>query len=165
MSSLIVDGTTLDRASSVYVNGTALDYGKKIYLNGTEVYQIVPYAPGTEIFTYSVSAGGNIGNLVSSYGSTYSHVFETAPYFIEGSGSPDSRVRFKLANGYRVSYYSQAGLGTDSDGSGAGNTNGEYVLYVGYTVSGLSDYTYGFSIAGSGNGGTTFKVMFDGTYV
>jgi len=160
-----VNGTDLAADADVYFNGTKLDYGKKVYFNGTEVFRIIPYPPGTEMFTYSVSAGGNISNLVTTYASTYPQVFETAPYYIEGSGSPDSRVRFKLANGYRVSYYSQAGLGTDSDGSGAGNTNGVYTLYVGYTVSGLGDSTYGFSIAGSGNGGTTFKVIFDGTYV
>lgn len=161
MADLIFNGTTLAWDDDVYFNGTALTVGKKIYFNGTEVWKKHPYEPGQVVFTYSWSNGSNISNFQSSYVNVYTAAFSSGS-FTQGSGSPDSRYTFTLADGFRVSYYNQSEYGTDSDGSGSGNTGGTYVIYVGNTVSGLTDSTYGFSIPGSGNGGSSFKVLYEG---
>ena len=151
------NGSKLTGQHDVKLNGTDMD---NVYLNGTKLWTRHPYAIGTEIFTYSVGAGGNSDNLRTTFFQTYPLAFDAQPNYIEGSGgAQDSRLNFNLAAGFYVSFYSQAELGTDSDGTGASNTGGSHVLYVGGTVSGLSS---GFSISSSGNGGTTFKVTYSG---
>ena len=151
------NGSALTGQHDVKLNGTDMD---NVYLNGTKIWTRHPYAIGTEIFTYSVNAGGNTDSFISSIHATYPLAFASTPVYIEGSGGAlDKRISFVLADGFYVSYYSQDGLGTDSDGTGASNTGGTHVLYVGGTVSGL---TGSFSISSSGNGGTTFKVTYSG---
>ena len=157
MGSIYFNGSELTGQHDVKFNGTNMD---NVYLNGTKLWTRHPYAIGTHIFTYSIGAGGNSDNLRTTFYNNYPLAFDAQPNYIEGSGgAQDSRLQFTLAAGFYVSYYSQDGLGTDSDGTGASNTGSSHVLYVGGTVSGL---TGSFSISSSGNGGTTFKVTYSG---
>ena len=151
------NGSALTGQHDVKLNGTDMD---NVYLNGTKIWTRHPYAIGTQIFNVSFGAGGNCDSFIGSTYDSYPLAFTARPSYHSGSsGSQDKRCRFTLADGFYVSYYSQAELGTDSDGTGASNTGGSHVLYVGGTVSGL---TGSFSISSSGNGGTTFKVTYSG---
>ena len=69
-----------------------------------------------------------------------------------------------LADGFYVSYYNQAELGTDSDGVGASNTGGTYNVWQGQTVTGLAraSGSGSLSVSSSGNNGSTFKVTYSG---
>ena len=163
MGSIYFNGSELTGQHDVKFNGTDMD---NVYLNGTKLWTRHPYAPGTDIFTYSIGAGGNTDNFIGSAGyGTYPLAFASQPVYIEGSGGAlDKRVQFTLAAGFYVSYYQQDQSGTDSDGVGASNTAGNYVIYVGGTVSGLSRTSGGgsFSIGGSGNDGHSFVVTYSG---
>jgi hypothetical protein len=165
MGDITVNGTAIDEVDDeVYFNGTAIATYKGVYLNGTRVWTKHPYTPNSVLFTYSWNNGSNINNFItdSAYYAGYTDAFASAPSYTQGSGSPDSRLQFVLADGFRVSYYNQAEYGTDSDGAGAGNTGGTYRIYVGNTVSGLSGVTYSLSKPGSGNGGSSFKILYEG---
>jgi len=156
------NGSKLTGQHDVKLNGTNMD---NVYLNGTKIWTRHPYAIGTDIFTYSVGAGGNTDSFISSIHATYPLAFASTPVYIEGSGGAlDKRIRFVLADGFYVSRYAQDEGGTDSDGVGASNTGGNYIIYVGGTVSGLSRESGGgsLSVAGSGNGGHSFKVTYSG---
>jgi hypothetical protein len=163
MGSIYFNGSELTGQHDVKFNGTDMD---NVYFNGSKIWTRHPYAPGTEIFTYSVGAGGNTDSFIGGDGyGTYPLAFTTSPVYIEGSGGAlDKRIRFILAAGFYVSYYQQDQSGTDSDGVGASNTGGNYIIYVGGTVSGLTRESGGgsFSIGGSGNGGHSFKVTYSG---
>ena len=162
MADLIFNGTTLAWDAEVYFNGTPLAVNKKIYLNGIEVWKKHPYEPGQIVFTYAWSNGSNINNFITTYYANYPLVFDSQPTYYQGSGNPDSRMRFDLAPGFRVSRYTQAQHGTDSDGAGAGNTGGINEIWVGNTVSGLAGLTHPFSISSSGNGGSSFDILYEG---
>jgi len=163
MGSIYFNGSELTGQHDVKFNGTDMD---NVYLNGTKLWTRHPYELGTNIFTYSIGAGGNTDNFIGSAGyGTYPLAFASQPVYIEGSGGAlDKRVQFTLAAGFYVSYYQQDEAGTDSDGVGASNTAGNYVIYVGGTVSGLSRTSGGgsFSIGGSGNDGHSFVVTYSG---
>lgn len=163
MADIIFNGTTLTWDKDVYFNGSSFAVGKKAYLNGTEVWKKHPYEPGAVVFTYSWSQGSSINDFRTTYYSTYTAAFASQPSYTQGSGNPDSRLQFTLADGFYVSYYNQSQHGTDSDGSGSSNTGGTYRIWVGNTVSGLeANSGYGFSISSSGNGGSSFKVSYVG---
>lgn len=161
MGSIVINGTTTinDYYPGVNVNGTNIT---EVYFNGTKIWTRYPYPVGTEIFTYSWGAGGNIDNFRTTFYSTYPLVFASQPYYTQGGGGPDSNLRFTVNSGFQVSYYHQDEYGDDTDGSGPGNTGGTYNLFVGNTVSGASDLTYGFSKPGAGNGGSYIKVKYVG---
>lgn len=111
-------------------------------------------------------ANGNPNHLWSispfiGFATTYPLVFETNPYYTQGDGRGNTKIRFKLNPGFTVSYYNQDSLGTDSNGDGS-NTGGLYELWRGNTVSGLTSLTYGLSKGGSGNNGSLFKVSYVG---
>lgn len=145
---IIVDGTTIaDYSAGVNVNGTAMT---EVYINGTKVWTRYPYPIGTTIYTYSWSNGSNINNFITSIYASYPLAFASAPYYIQGSGNPDSRIQFTLAAGFQVSSYTQAQFGTTAP---YGSIGGTFVVFVGNTVSGLN---------GSGNGGSSFTVKYVG---
>ena len=156
------NGSKLTGQHDVKLNGTDMD---NVYLNGTKLWTKHPYAIGTDIFTYSVGAGGNTDSFINTIHANNPLAFASTPVYIEGNGgAQDKRIRFILADGFYVSRYVQAELGTDSDGVGASNTGGNYIIYVGGSVSGLSRESGGgsLSIGGSGNNGTTFDVTYSG---
>lgn len=156
------NGSALTGQHDTYFNGVAMD---NVYLDGVKIWTRHPYAIGTEIFNVGFSAGGNCDSFISSTYSSYPLAFTAQPSYTTGSsGSLDKICTFTLADGFYVSYYNQAELGTDSDGAGASNTGGTYNIYIGGTVSGLSHVSGGgsLSIAGSGNNGHSFKVTYSG---
>lgn len=161
MGAIVVNGSTTinDYYPGVNFNGTNIE---EVYFNGSKIWTRYPYPVGTTIFTYSWGAGGNIDNFRTTYYSNYPLVFASQPYYTQGSGSPDSQLRFELFSGFQVSYYHQDEYGDDTDGAGAGNTGGLYSIWVGNTVSGLSGITYPLSKPGSGNGGSYFTVKYVG---
>ena len=155
------NGSALTGQHDTYLNGVAMD---NVYLDGVKIWTRHPYAIGTEIFTYSWGAGGNINNFISTYHATYPLAFASTPSYSQGSGSPDSTLGFTLADGFYVSYYNQDEYGTDSDGVGASNTGGTYNIWQGNTVTGLARTGGGgsLSITSSGNNGSSFKVTYSG---
>ena len=156
------NGSKLTGQHDVKLNGTDMD---NVYLNGTKLWTRHPYAIGTEIFTYSVGAGGNTDSFINTIHANNPLAFASTPVYIEGNGgAQDKRIRFILADGFYVSFYNQAQGGTDSDGVGASNTGGNYIIYVGGTVSGLQRESGGgsLSVGASGNGGHSFKVTYSG---
>ena len=165
MGDITFNGTAIDEVDDdVYFNGTALATYKGVYFNGTRVWTKHPYNVGEVLFTYSWNNGSNINNFItdSAYYAGHTDAFASAPSYYQGSGSPDSRLQFTLADGFYVSFYSQAQAGTDSDGSGSSNTGGTYRIWVGHTVSGLEFHTYSSSVSSSGNGGSSFKISYAG---
>lgn len=184
MGNVTFNGTSIDEVDDeINFNGTTLALYKGIYLNNTRVWTKHPYEPGTVIFTYkwddwysqsnpdtghTMQAAGSpsgsyytVANLVNSYPSLYPNVFQTNPYFTQNSGGSNTKIRFRLADGFTVSFYRQAQLGADNDGDG-NNTGGLYEFWRGNTVSGLSSLTYGFSKGGSGNNWSVFSVKYLG---
>ena len=163
MGSIYFNGSELTGQHDVNFNGVSMD---NVYFNGSKIWTRHPYAPGTDIFTYSVGAGGNTDSFIGSDGyGTYPLAFASEPTYIEGSGGAlDKRVQFTLAAGFYVSRYQQDQAGTDADGVGSSNTAGVYIIYVGGTVSGLTRSSGGgsLSIGGSGNGGHNFDVTYSG---
>ena len=155
------NGSKLTGQHDVKLNGTDMD---NVYLNGTQLWTKHPYAVGTDIFTYSVSDGGNTDSFINTIHANNPLAFASTPVYIEGNGAAqDKRIRFILAPGFYVSRYAQDQLGTDSDGVGASNTGGNYIIYVGATVSGLTrDGSGTFSIGSSGNNGHSFDVTYSG---
>ena len=156
------NGSKLTGQHDVKLNGTDMD---NVYLNGTKLWTKHPYAVGTDIFTYSVGAGGNTDSFINTIHANNPLAFASTPVYIEGNGgAQDKRIRFILTDGFYVSFYNQAQGGTDSDGVGASNTGGNYIIYVGGTVSGLTSETSGnnLSVGTSGNGGHSFKVTYSG---
>lgn len=156
----INDNGTVRELSELHVNdnGTVREITEGfINDNGTirHIWSKAPYAVGTNIFTYSWANGDDISNFSSNF-STYPLAFTSAPAFIQGSGTPDSRIQFTLASGFTISNYTQAEHGSGNDLSRTGQT---YVIFVGNTVSGLSGVP---GIAGSGNGGSSFQVRYVG---
>jgi len=133
---------------TVYMNGTEMD---SVIANGTTVWENCPCTEGATLIDYSWSPGNNISNFISTYGSL--GIYDTTPYFSQGSGSPDSRITFSLLPGYQVTYYNQSEHGTCS-GTSCASCGGTHVIYVGHTVTGLQ----GASLGASGNGGSRFKV-------
>jgi hypothetical protein len=154
--SIIVDGTTINNYyPGVNVNGTAMT---EVYVDGTKVWSRYPYPVGTTIFTYSWSAGSNINNFITSTYATYPLAFASTPYYTQGSGSPDSTIRFVLFSGFIVSFYHQDEHGNQT--MNTGTTGGTYNLYVGRTVTGLSGTN--ITLPGSGNNGSYFTVKYIG---
>ena len=182
MGDITFNDTAIDEVDDdVYFNGTALALYKGVYFNGTRVWTKHPYEPNTEIFTYkwddwysqgnpdtghTMQASGNaytVANFVNSYPTLYPEVFDSnsLPYFYQGNGGSNTKIRFKLADGFTVSYYRQAQLGADNDGDGT-NTGGNYELWRGNTVSGLRSLDYGFDKGGSGNNWSVFTISYLG---
>jgi len=162
-NNIIVNGTTLDGwQDNVYFNGTALDYDKRVYFNGTEVWRRHRYEPNTVVIDYSWYPDSSVASFVNTIGPANPHVFAVAPFFYQGSGSPDTRVEFTLADDYRVSYYTKwnGTNGTDPDGAGVGNTGGVYRIWQGRTVTGLESYTYSLSLTSSGNGNARMQISY-----
>lgn len=160
--SIIFNGTTLDGwQDDVYFNGTALATNKRVYFNGTEVWRKHEYQPNTVVINYMWYPDSSIASFIN-YGSTHPRVFAVAPFFYQGSGGPDSRIQFTLADDFRVSFYEKTNpyQGTDSDGSGVGNTGGVYRIWQGRTVTGLESYTYSLSVTSSGNGNSQMKISY-----
>ena len=69
------NGSALTGQHDVKLNGTDMD---NVYLNGTKIWTRHPYAIGTEIFTYSIGAGGNSDNLRTTF---YNSDYEARFYF------------------------------------------------------------------------------------
>ena len=151
MGSIYFNGSELTGQHDVNFNGVSMG---NVYFNGSKIWTKHPYAPGTEIFTYSWNNGGNNCGIPSD---TYPLAFAS----IGSCGSPDHTLTFTLNEGFYVSSYSNDEYGTDSDGVGASNTGGTFYVWVGSTVSGMYGGT-GFSIPASGNGGSSFTVTYSG---
>ena len=161
MGSIYFNGSELTGQHDVNFNGVSMG---NVYFNGSKIWTRHPYAPGTEIFTYSWSNGGNVDDLRTTYYGNYPLAFASQPSYSTGSGSADSILVMTLAAGFYVSYYNQSQYGTDADGVGSSNTGGSYNIWVGHTVSGLGRASGGgsLSITSSGNGGSSFKVSYSG---
>lgn len=125
--------------------------------NGTvrHIWTKDPYSPGTDIFTYAWADNSNINNFAANQ-TTYPLAFASAPAFIQGSGTADSRIQFVLAEGFTISTYVQNEHGTGNDLARTGQT---YIIFVGSSVTGLSGVP---GIAGSGTGASTFTVRYVG---
>jgi hypothetical protein len=148
------DTEVVEYQDSVFINGTEVE---NVYFNDTKVWTRHPYAIDTDVFTYSWSNGSNIDDFRTTYYNSYPLAFAGQPYYTQGSGTPDSRLEFTLADGFIVYSYTQAQLGTYTDTSGV--TGGTYRVWVGNTVSGLEGFP---GASGSGNGGSSFTVRYIG---
>lgn len=156
----INDNGTVRTVEEFYVNdnGTVRNIQEGfINDNGTvrHIYSAHPYPPGTDIFTYSWSAGGSLN--ATSYYNDYPLAFAQAPSFTQGGGGADSRQLVVFAEGFGIYRYSQDQLGTHYNPN---NDKGQdFILWMGRTVSGVERFD---GVSGSGNNGTTIVVRYFG---